>query len=703
MSAFLIITSIHMLCAGATPDERAEKATAQRGSAAVPESAYETRVHAKRVEEPSVEVLESMDAAPYAAASLADELNGVTGVSLVRRGPSGAEPVVRGLGWERVQTKVGILPLYGACPARMDPPVSYVGPAAFTTVKVVKGVPSVTLGPPGSGASLVLSTDHQHRHGVDPTFAGWVRSAVDSARGGGLAQGGVQGGTKELDYRATAEVVRLHRYETASGARVPGNHDAARASVALGYDLKRGHRLFGSVSYAREHNISYPALPMNTDDSAQLSVHGGYQATLGAGVLRGYEVTGGVAHAEHAMSNRNKPNRAALRAGTLSEVYSYGGQGKLQVALGATQLSLGADVYRLSRDAERQRTVVAQDRTFADHLWPDAMQWGAGLFVESRWTLFDKLNLRAGARVDRVSSVAHAADDPSLGGLTVAEQYESHYGKDAGEMDRQEVLAAANAVLELPSQNGVTAHLGIGVSSRPAGVTERYFAYAPAPGGFLVGNPALAAERKAEAELGVRMEFDALRLRGTVFYNQVADFIALTLLDRRDVDGDGAVDSIRGYENVDARLVGGELAVTFQLFKGISLPAKLTYVHATNLDRDDPLPEIPPLEGDAALRADVTLPVPMWLEVGARFAAAQDRVDTQYAEDRTPGFAVARVRAGFELFERWHLDLGIENLFNEAYHEHLTREVILRAGDLMPGDEIPAPGRSFFASVRVDV
>ena len=44
------------------------------------------------------------------------------GVSALKRSASGTEPVIRGLGWERVSTQIGSLPLYGACPARMDPP-----------------------------------------------------------------------------------------------------------------------------------------------------------------------------------------------------------------------------------------------------------------------------------------------------------------------------------------------------------------------------------------------------------------------------------------------------------------------------------------------------------------------------------------------------------------------------------------------------
>jgi outer membrane receptor protein involved in Fe transport len=48
------------------------------------------------------------------------------------------------------------------------------------------------------------------------------------------------------------------------------------------------------------------------------------------------------------------------------------------------------------------------------------------------------------------------------------------------------------------------------------------------------------------------------------------------------------------------------------------------------------------------------------------------------------------------------MEAGVENLFNEDYNEHLTREALLPVGDLKQGDEVPAPGRSFQISFRLD-
>ena len=71
---------------------------------------------------PSVNRLDMEAVKQSASGELGDALSEVPGVSGVRRGACGAESVIRGQGWERVAVQVDGLPLYGACPARMDPP-----------------------------------------------------------------------------------------------------------------------------------------------------------------------------------------------------------------------------------------------------------------------------------------------------------------------------------------------------------------------------------------------------------------------------------------------------------------------------------------------------------------------------------------------------------------------------------------------------
>ena len=125
----------------------------------------ETHVIEKRVEAETEQVSpEALRSGRFS--NLGEAVTEMPGVSGVKRAHSAVEPVIRGLGWERVQTQVDGLPLYGACPGRMDPPAMILQPETVREAYVVKGVPSVTLGPAGTGGRVMVSTDYERSGGA---------------------------------------------------------------------------------------------------------------------------------------------------------------------------------------------------------------------------------------------------------------------------------------------------------------------------------------------------------------------------------------------------------------------------------------------------------------------------------------------------------------------------------------------------------
>ena len=141
----------------------------------------ETRVIEARIEAEAERVsLEALQSGRFS--NLGEAVTEIPGVSGVKRSHSAVEPVVRGLGWERVQTQVDGLPLYGACPGRMDPPAMILQPETVQEAYVVKGIPSVSLGPAGTGGRVMVSTDYERSEGAPPEFGGWLRSTYNGAR-----------------------------------------------------------------------------------------------------------------------------------------------------------------------------------------------------------------------------------------------------------------------------------------------------------------------------------------------------------------------------------------------------------------------------------------------------------------------------------------------------------------------------------------
>jgi iron complex outermembrane receptor protein len=635
--------------------------------------------------------------------NLGEALTALPGVSGVKRAQSAVEPVIRGLGWERVQTQVDGLPVYGACPGRMDPPAMLLQPETVQDAYLLKGVPSVTLGPAGTGGRVMVSTDYERSPGAPPDFGGWFRTTYDSGRDGVLGGLAAFGGTEKLDLYGSFAGVSLDHYTSADGIEVPAKQDEFGGSVSLGYRPSPGHRFRLGFVDLEDMGIDYPTLPMNSDRTSSRLFNVGSRIGRTGKTFEGFRFRAGYGTIDHRMNNEGKSTRKKIRAETEadSDFFSTSLEGKWAPSSSAV-LKTGADLFYLNRDALRARFVTATGSTFLDHIWPDALQWDVGAFAEVDLKFREAYRLRLGGRFDFVSSDARAADGPGLEGRTVRENYVFYYGPEAAEVQQDDPLGSGNVLLEWQPRADLVLHAGAGVSSRAAGVTERFFAFAPAPGGFQVGNPTLKPEIKYEIEGGVGWQNAWAAVSAGFFHFWFHDYIYSFTIDRRDVNGDGVEDVVRGFRNVDARLYGGEVAAVFKPWGPLSIPLTIAYVRGVNTSEDTDLPRIPPLEGRAAARIELGKRVPWWAEFGGRFAARQTKIDEHFPEDETAGFAVFHLRGGFQAFRRLQLYVGIENLFDQEYTEHLTPWAAVGSGDLQQGDPIPEPGRYFHLGFRLD-
>ena len=672
---------------------------AKRGHAQVPEEPIEVTVQG--APSPSEGQTVELDSARHTTSG--DALAELPGVAVVRRGAAAPEPVLRGLGSERVVTQVGHLPLYGACPGRMDPPLSYVGPYLAPTLRLDVGMPSVTDGPGGTAGRVVVDTDLRRDPSRGAVGADLAASYHPSRAGyGGSAR--VQGGVDAIDLALGGEGQKLDDYESASGIVVPASQTETGASLRAGATPAPGHRVWNTLAYVRHQDVDYPALPMDLDWTNAWIYDAGYRVTVDDPILRGARVGFGTAWISHAMSNRHKPNRAALEAETASESRSLAGVASLTWRLADNAaLETGADTTRLDRDALRTRRMATTDSVATDHLWPDARQWTSGFFAELRWLPARPIFVRLGGRADYVHSSALGAGDPGLGGAPIHAAYARFYGADVADVVAQEIAGAGNLVLRYELAPEIETELGAGVATRPAGLTERYFAFAPAPGGFMVGNPTLRAEQKRSLVWTTSWRFPTIDLDVSIHASQIKDYILTTTIAQQDVNGDGVVDRVRGFENVDAVLMGGEVVAEPRLTDFLSLPTSFAVVRGQNITLDRPLPEIPPWELASALRVSWGQSHPWWTQVGGRYVAEQDRIDIAFGENATPAHFTVHVRGGVRLFERWDLEAAVENALNEDYHEHLTRESVFAVGALTQGGEIPAEGRSFHLGMRAQL
>lgn len=616
------------------------------------------------------------------------------------------EPVVRGLGWERVTTQVDFLPLYGSCPARMDPPTVYISPESIENLTIIKGLPSVTYGSGGTGGRVMArSVPHPAERALNGATA-TVSATYNGGREGYSTRGGGKIGNGTVAAGASFNAIHFKDYQSGGGKTVPAENRSYGGGASLHWTPTDNSGYWLNWNTHQIDQLDYPALPMDaTDVTANTFTFGSRHETI-SDTLDAIEWQGGYSAIDHVMDNGDKANRPVMEAEAVTESRTMGLRLETDWTFSPdADWSLGMDSHYLTRDALRERYMVTPGTTFYDPIWPDASQGQAGLFAERTTLLEHDSRLRFGLRVDGIFSAIGKGDeplDPPLSSIapTVRDAYAYYYGDEARNTDQNELLCSGNVLWEIPSSENTQWFVGGGWVQRAASVTERYYSFAPAPGGFLIGNPTLNPETKLELDTGMDYYGDRLEIGGQLFTSYVWNYILETGVGNDDVNNDGNPDLIRGFVNTDALLVGGELDGRYLISDQWSLPFSLAYVRGYDVAENENLPLIPPLNGSVGVRWEWDQSVRPWAEALLLAAARQDKVDPRFPETETPGYQVVNLKGGFRLPRGFNLEAGIENLFDQDYTRHLNRRAPLPTGDLARGEKIPMPGRYFYASIN---
>jgi iron complex outermembrane receptor protein len=154
--------------------------------------------------------------------------------------------------------------------------------------------------------------------------------------------------------------------------------------------------------------------------------------------------------------------------------------------------------------------------------------------------------------------------------------------------------------------------------------------------------------------------------------------------------------------NIDASTYGGEASLVYAFATGWRAEASLASVRGVNETDGRPLAQQPPLEGRFGLSyATSTWTVGSLLRMVARqdrFAVNQGNIVGQDL-GASAGFAVLSLNAGWRPTPRCQISVGVDNLFDKTYAEHLSRGGAMVAGFPPPSARVNEPGRSFWAKV----
>ena len=635
---------------------------------------------------------------PIPAHDGADYLKTIPGFSVIRKGGTDGDPVLRGMAGSRVGILLDGENVLGGCGNRMDPPTAYAFPEAYQRITVLKGPQTVTHGPGNSAGVVLFEKQHDRfaspgvRAYVSPTFGSFGRNDQVADVQAGLRQGYAQ---------VSATRSAADDYEDGAGQAVHSGYERWSADAALGWTPDERTRL--ELSGARsDGEAAYADRMMDGVRFSRDNVGLRFERHRLSRTVQGLEGQVYYNYVDHVMDNYTlrtftpsmmmpgpsvaNPDRRTVgaRLGTTLEL------GK------ATRAELGGD-WQENRHSVRSSSNQPADPYEAHERTSDARFENAGAFAELTQGLGSRGRIVAGGRVDWWTG-KDERQSVSVGmGMGAAMP-----NPTAG-LSRSETLPSGFVRYE-HELGGATLYGGLGHARRAPDYWELVSKESADSLSAFLTRP----EKTTQLDAGLLFQGGAVSGSVAFFAGDVSDFILIqTNYPKSSAPSGGGGMSMGGMSgmstrkatitrNVDTSSWGGEATLSWAAARRLAVDGSLAYVRGRNETDDLPLAQLPPLEGRLAARYAAD----RWsFGVLARLVAAQDR----YALDQgnivgqdlgpTAAFAILSVNGGFRIARRLNLTAGVDNVLDTEYAEFISR-----GGAMVPGftqtTRVNEPGRT---------
>lgn len=581
----------------------------------------------------------------------------------VRRAPVAIQPVIRGFGQQSIYGQ-----FQGAwfVPVRfdLDSLLTSIDPGILDNLVIIPGPYGVKYGP---GLAFIDAQARPLARSDVPDWHGVNRLLYNS--NGGQFYGRETVSLSGANYGA--RVSYGHKvgadYFSGNDTRIPSSYNVRDVDAVLAYDLAPESTL----------QFEYLLQEMTDTEFAGLAFDARLRQTQ-AFFLRfthGDAQVGGELRAD-AWYNRTRFQGDNLNAAKQLFYQSNAVFNPPGAFAGVTNASSRTSGYRLAPtwgDDESVRLTIGHDLQFVrqqlnefddfgfgfeNYPVPRSQMLDAGVFAEASLPANESTRLTVGVRLDRIRTTRfaqHIAADPD------GVEHIDDFGNDFTDSD---TLAHAFVTAEWTLTQELKLRSGFGHGQRPPNLTER-FAIDP----FLnlvqnattavFGDENLAPERSSQWDLSLNGDYADARFQLAGFCSYIHDHITLAPAPGIPPDPDlRLVD----FVNDDSVLAGGEVSVELDATP-IWMPfATLSYVDGRNLERNEPLPRIYPLQSRAGLRCHDPEEERWMLEFVAWIVDRQDRVATSLLEVPTGGFTRLDLRGHWQATEDLRLSAGVLNL-----------------------------------------
>lgn len=614
---------------------------------------------------------------PVPASDGADYLKTIPGFSVIRAGGTNGDPVLRGMFGSRLNILTNGGMMLGACPGRMDAPTSYISPETYDRLTVIKGPQSVIWGPGGSAGTILFEREPEKFGELGSRVNGSVLAGsngrfdkvLDAAAGNSLGYVRFVGNQSHSD-----------DFDDGNGDTVPSRWDKWNGDATVGW-TPDADTLLELTAGKGDGEARSAGRGMDGSQFKRESLGLRFEKSNLGEVLDKVEAQVYYNYADHVMDNyslRTPSGSGMMGMPMVSNVdrRTMGARIKATWRWADVQLISGIDAQT---NEHRQRGGMGIDAHKGKPWTKDADFHNYGAFGELTWYATGVDRLITGARLDRASARDFRKASPTQGD-TRADTLPS------GFVRYEHDLAAIPA----------TTYIGLGHAQRFPDYWE-LFSPKLAPAGSANAFDGIKPEKTTQLDFGIQYQGERLEAWASGYVGQVRDYILFDY--RRTMMG--------GYtsqaQNIDARIMGGELGAAYKLTENWKADATLAYAWGKNSSDGKALPQMPPLES----RLGLTYSQDAW-SVGTlwRLVAEQNRIAENQGNvvgkdyGKSAGFGVFSLNGAYKINNNLKLSAGVDNLFDKAYAEHLN--LAGNAGFGYPANStqpVNEPGRTFWTKV----
>jgi len=610
-------------------------------------------------------------------------------VSMVRRSGIANDIIIRGQKKDNISVTIDGAKVCGACPNRMDPPISHVltnnidyielneGPFNVEDFGSLSADVKVHTKKPTKELSGDLSVNVGSFEYQKTAFS--LSGGVDSVRF--LLSGSTEMGGQYEDGDGNNFAEQQDNYIKANlgtegtgylpNKRTMDAFEKKTLMAKMFWDITDTQALELSYTANRSDNILYPNTPMDAlyDDSDIYNLAytvkdlGAYSKKLSLNVYQ--------SEVDHPMGTTYR--KASKKDGVIVHHLDTKMQGiklKNELDIDNHALTVGLDYSKRNWDGGFLKNGKRLPEKKFHSIW-DSETKNMALFIADE-IIIDKWQIDLGLRYDftDVSTARPGVKDNNYDGLSA------------------NIFATYNA------GNNSKYFVGVGQSSRVPDGKELYFHKPgmPMKPQQQIGTNDLEKVVNTEVDVGVEFEYADVTFKAKAFYSDLKDYIVYNATSKR-------------FNNVDASIWGVELSGTYVATDSLYMDFGLAYQRGEKKEAllgqsDKNLAEIPPVKLNLALNYEYDESMAFKAEVIA--SGQWEHFDADNGEQALDAYTVLNLKATKLFGKSFELALGVDNVFDKTYALSNTyKDLTLVAGG---GDDevmlLNEPGRYVYANVK---